>query len=130
MRRAVMGFVLLTAFALLATGALSVAAQPKVELTACLKTVPGEPLGEAVYTSWDEDTRRLEVSVALGPGYEGKYRIVIDCVRLDAKLEVDSTGVGELRLDTRWGDIIPPVGEGSTICIKLDQVMTLSGKFA
>jgi hypothetical protein len=125
-----MGFVLLTAFALLATGALSVAAQPKVELTACLKDSDKNPLGEAVYTSWDGDKRRLEVSVA-GLEEGGTYRIVIDGVKLDAKLLVDPlTGAGELRLDTRNGDIIPLVGEGSTICIKLDQVMTLSGKFA
>jgi hypothetical protein len=101
-----------------------------VQLTACLKVDPGVPLGEAVYTSWDEDKRRLEVSVANPDLVEDvNYRIIINHERLDAKLVVDATGAGELRLDTRQGDVIPLVEEGYTICIKLDSEPVLSGKF-
>lgn len=127
MKKTAGAIVLATTFIMLAVGALSAVAGPVTQLTACLKIVPGEPLGEAIYSSWDNDMSRLEIAVA---GVEpGSYRIVIDCERLDTMLTVDETGAGSLRLDTRWGDTIPLIESGSTICLKLDQVVVLSGKF-
>ena len=58
-------------------------------------------------------------------------RIFIDKTKLDAKLTVDDTGAGALRLDTRWGDVIPLVEPGSKISLKncADTSIVLCGSF-
>ena len=117
MRKRTSGVLLFAVFATMAICAQSVMAGPVQTLTACIKEVPGEPLGTAVYSWWDDETRRLEITVAgVEPG--ATYCIFIDKERLDAKLVVDDTGAGALRLDTRWGDVIPAVELGSKISLK------------
>jgi hypothetical protein len=117
MRKRTSGVLLFAVFATMAICAQSVMAGPVQTLTACLKEVPGEPLGTAVYSWWDDDTRRLEITVA-GAEPRATYCIIIDKVKLDAKLVVDDTGAGALRLDTRWGDAIPEVEPGMKISLK------------
>ena len=115
------GVVLFAVFVMITMGAQSVIAGLDQTLTACLKEVPGEPLGTAVYSSWDDDKSRLEITVA--DATSGTYCIFINKTKLDAKLTVDDdgdgTGAGALRLDTRWGDVIPAVGLGSKISLKI-----------
>jgi hypothetical protein len=120
MRKRTSGVLLFVAFATMAICAQSVMAGPVQTLTACLclKEVPGEPLGTAVYSWWDDDTRRLEITVANPDSPNAEYCIFIDKVKLDAKLVVDDTGAGALRLDTRWGDAIPEVESKSKISLK------------
>jgi hypothetical protein len=115
--------------AVVAIGAQSALAGPVQSLTACLKTEPGQPLGTAVYSWWDNDTSRLEITVA--GAVPGTYCVFIDKVRLDAKLTVDDAGAGALKLDTRWGDIIPVVVSGSTISMKncADTTVVICGMF-
>ncbi len=129
MRPGAMGLALLGAVAVLAVVAQSVMAGPVQSVTACLKEEPGVQLGTAVYSWWDDDTRRLEITVA---GAEpGTYCIHVDKVKLEAKLTVDDTGAGYLRLDTRWGDAVPLIEEGSTIALKncADTTIVLCGMF-
>lgn len=118
MRKRALGFVGVAVFAMMIVGLQGVAAGPVQTLTACLKIVPGEPLGTATYSWWDEDTSRLEISVA-GVEQTGNYCVFIDKEKLaDVTFVVDDTGAGSLRLDTRWGDIIPPIESGSKIALK------------
>ena len=129
MRRKASGVMLFAVFAMLVISAQSVMAGPVQTVTACLKIVPGEPLGTAVYSSWDDDKSRLEITVA---GAEpGTYCIFINKTKLDAKLTVDDAGAGALRLDTRWGDAIPPVDLGSKISLKncADTSIAICGMF-
>ncbi len=58
--------------------------------------------------------------------------MLVDKVKLDATLVVDDTGAGSLRLDTRWGDVIPPIVPGSKIALKncADTTNVLCGSFA
>lgn len=123
------GVVLFAVFVMITMGAQGVIAGLDQTLTACLKVVPGEPLGTAVYSSWDDDKSRLEITVA--DATSGTYCIFIDKTKLDAKLTVDDTGAGALRLDTRWGDVIPLVEPGSKISLKncADTSIVLCGSF-
>ncbi|MCJ7606751.1 MAG: hypothetical protein MUO94_02755, partial [Thermoplasmata archaeon] len=107
----------------------SALAGPVQSVTACLKVEPGQPLGTAVYSWWDDETRRLEIDVAGAD--PGNYCIFVDKVRLDVKFTVDDTGVGSLRLDTRWGDSVPEILSGSNIALKncLDKSIVLCGMF-
>ncbi len=129
MRRGALGLVVMAVIAVVAIGAQSALAGPVQSLTACLKTEPGQPLGTAVYSWWDNDTSRLEITVA--GAVPGTYCVFIDKVRLDAKLTVDDAGAGALKLDTRWGDIIPVVVSGSTISMKncADTTVVICGMF-
>lgn len=129
MRRKTSGVMLFAVFAMMVISAQSVMAGPVQTLTACLKVVPGEPLGTAVYSSWDDDKSRLEITVA--GAAEGTYCVFIDKTKLEAKLTVDDTGAGALRLDTRWGDVIPAVELGSKISLKncADTSVVLCGMF-
>ena len=123
-----MGLILMSVVAVMVIGAQSALAGPVQSVTACLKVEPGQPLGTAVYSWWDDETRRLEIDVA---GAEnGTYCISIDKVHLDVKFTVEA-GVGSLRLDTRWGDFIPPVDSGSNIILKdcTDKTIVLCGMF-
>lgn len=108
-----------------------VVAGPVQSLSACLKVTPGEPLGTAVYSSWtDSDKARLELSVA--GAAPGDYCVFIDQIILDGvTFVVDDTGAGSLRLDTAWGDYIPPIIEGSKISLKNCDITdyVLCGKF-
>jgi hypothetical protein len=129
MRRKALGIVLISAIAVMAIGAQVALAGPVQSLTACLKIEPKEPLGTAVYQWWDDDTRRLEIEVA---GVEdGNYCIFVDKDKLDVKLVV-TDGAGALRLDTRWGDVVPVIESGSTIALKycVDTTIVVCGKFA
>ncbi len=129
MRRGALGLVVMAVIAVVAIGAQSALAGPVQSLTACLKTEPGQPLGTAVYSWWDNDTSRLEITVA--GAVPGTYCVFIDKVRLDAKLTVDDAGAGALKLDTRWGDIIPVIVSGSTISMKncADTTIVICGMF-
>jgi hypothetical protein len=120
----------MTVIAVVAIGAQGVLAGPVQSLTACLKVTPGEPLGTAVYSWWDDETRRLEITVA--GATPGTYCVFINKVPLaDVTLTVDDTGAGALKLDTRWGNIIPVVVSGSTISLKncADTKIVLCGMF-
>jgi len=129
MRRGALGLVVMAVIAVVAIGAQSALAGPVQSLTACLKTEPGQPLGTAVYSWWDNDTSRLEITVA--GAVPGTYCVFIDKVRLDAKLTVDDAGAGALKLDTRWGDVIPVIVSGSTISMKncADTTIVICGMF-
>lgn len=129
MARKTWGVVLFAVFAMMAMAAQGVIAGQIGSLTACLKIVPGEPLGTAVYTEWDNDVRRLEITVT--DAEPGNYCIFVDKVKLDAKIVVDDTRAGYLRLDTRWGDVIPPIVLGSKISLKncADTTIVLCGSF-
>lgn len=129
MRRGALGLVVMAVIAVVAIGAQSALAGPVQSLTACLKTEPGQPLGTAVYSWWDNDTSRLEITVT--GAVPGTYCVFIDKVRLDAKLTVDDAGAGALKLDTRWGDIIPVIVSGSTISMKncADTTIVICGMF-
>ena len=129
MRRGASVIVLMSVVAVMAIGAQIALAGPVQSLSACLKVEPKEPLGTAVYQWWDDDTRRLEITVA--GAVPGQYCILIDKEKLDAKLVVDDTGAGYLRLDTRWGDVIPAVESGSNIALKncADTTIVICGKF-
>lgn len=128
MKKKTLGVVLFAVFAIMVIGAQGVMAGPVQTLTACLKVVPGEQLGTAVYSSWDDDKRRLEITVA--GAEDGTYCIVVDKVRLDAKLTVVD-GAGSLRLDTRWGDTVPVIEFKSKISLKncADTSIVLCGSF-
>jgi hypothetical protein len=121
--------VLISIVAVMAIGAQIALAGPVQSLSACLKMEPKEPLGAAVYSWWDDDTRRLEITVA--GAVPGTYCILVDKVRLDVKLVVDDAGAGALRLDTRWGDVVPVIVSGSTISLKncADTTIVICGKF-
>lgn len=129
MRRGALGLVVMAVIAVVAIGAQSALAGPVQSLTACLKTEPGQPLGTAVYSWWDNDTSRLEITVT--GAVPGTYCVFIDKVRLDAKLTVDDAGAGALKLDTRWGDVIPVIVSGSTISMKncADTTIVICGMF-
>jgi len=123
------GAVAFAVFAALAMAATGASAGLIGSMTACLKVVPGEPLGTAVYTEWDNERRVLEITVA---GAEpGNYCIFVDKVKLDAKLYVDSTGAGYLKLDTNWGDDVPIIVLGSKIALKwcADTTVVMCGSF-
>jgi len=123
------GFVAIAVFALMVIGLQAVAAGPVQTLTACIKIVPGEPLGTATYSWWDDGKSRLEISVA--GVVPGEYCIIVDQVKLDVTFVVDDTGAGSLRLDTRWGDVIPVIVLGSNIALKncADSTIVLCGSF-
>lgn len=110
-------------------GMQGVLAGPVQSLTACLKTEPGQPLGTAVYSWWDDDTARLEITVA--GAVPGTYCIFVDKVKMDVKFTVDDTGAGALKLDTRWGNVIPVIVAGSTISMKncADTTIVICGMF-
>ncbi len=116
MRLGAMELVMMSVVAVMMIGAQSALAGPVQSLTATLKAEPGVPLGTAVYSWWDDDTRRLEIEVA--DADEGKYCVFIDKVKLGVTLTVDDLGVGSLRLDTRWGDVVPVIESGSIISMK------------
>ena len=116
MRRGALGIVLMAITAVAVIGMQGVLAGPVQSLTACLKTEPGQPLGTAVYSWWDDDTARLEITVA--GAVPGTYCIFVDKVKMDVKFTVDDTGAGALKLDTRWGNVIPVIVAGSTISMK------------
>ncbi|MCJ7489692.1 MAG: hypothetical protein MUO87_06075 [Thermoplasmata archaeon] len=130
MKRKTSGVVLFAVFAMVTMGAQSVMAGPVQTLTACLKEVPGEPLGTAVYSWWDDGKSRLEITVADAEP-DATYCIFIDKTKLVAQLTVDGTGAGALRLDTRWGDAIPVVELGFKISLKNcpDMTSVLCGSF-
>ena len=130
MKRKTSGVVLFAVFAMVTMGAQSVMAGPVQTLTACLKEVPGEPLGTAVYSLWDDGKSRLEITVTDAEP-DVIYCIIVDKTRLDVQLTTDSTGAGALRLDTRWGDVIPPIVDGSKISLKdcEDMSSVLCGSF-
>jgi hypothetical protein len=124
---------LMAAIAVALIAAQGVVAGPVQSLSACLKVTPGEPLGTAVYSSWtDSDKARLEISVA---GAEpGNYCIFVNQIKLEGvTFVVDETGAGSLRLDTAWGDYVPPIVDGSKISLKncdiTDYTYVLCGKF-
>ena len=129
MRRGVTGIVLMSVIAMMAIGSISALAGPVQSVTACLKTVPGEPLGTAVYSWWDDETSRLEITVA--GAVPGTYCVFVDKVKLDVKVIVDDAGAGALRLDTRWGDVIPVIEAGSVISMKncADTTIVICGMF-
>jgi len=128
MRKRALGIVLISAIAVMAIGAQIALAGPVQSLTACLKMEPKQPLGTASYSRWDDDTRRLEIEVAGVP--DGTYCISIEKVPLEAKLVVVD-GAGSLRLDTRWGDVIPAVELEDRINLKncADTSIVLCGMF-
>jgi hypothetical protein len=129
MKRGALGLVLMSFVAVAVIAAQGALAGPVQSVTACLKVEQGQQLGTAVYSWWDDDTSRLEITVA--GATPGTYCILIDKVKLDAKLVVDDLGAGYLRLDTRWGDSIPPVEAGSKIALKncADTTIVLCGMF-
>ena len=129
MRRGALGLVLMTVIAVVAIAAQGALAGPVQSLTACLKVTPGEPLGTAVYSWWDDETARLEITVA--GAAPGTYCIFVDKVKMDVKFTVDDTGAGYLKLDTRWGDVIPDIVAGSTISMKncADTTIVICGMF-
>lgn len=129
MRRLSVGIVLMTAIVMFAMVAQIAAAGPVQQLTACLKEEPKVPLGTAVYSWWDDEVRRLEMTVA--GATPGTYCIYIEQVKLDVVFTVDDTGSGALKLDTRWGDTIPVVLSGYHISLKncADNTVVLCGMF-
>lgn len=130
MRRGALGLIVLGVVAIMAIGAQTALAAPVQSLTACLKMEAGQPLGTAVYTLWDNDKARLEIAVA--EAIPGEYCVSIDKVPLKVKLTVDEvTKSGSLRLETNWGDFIPPVLEGSKITLKNcdDPTIVICGMF-
>lgn len=129
MRRKTLGIIVMAAVAVVAISAQSALAGPVQSVTACLKMVPGEPLGTAVYSWWDDDTSRLEIAVA--GAVPGTYCVFIDKVKMEFTFTVDDAGAGSLRLDTRWGDAIPVIVAGSTISMKncADTTIVLCGMF-
>lgn len=129
MRRGTLGIIAMSVVAVMMIGAQGALAGPVQSVTACLKTVPGEPLGTAVYSWWDDDTSRLEIVVA--GAVPGTYCVFVDKVKLDVKFTVDDAGAGALRLDTRWGDAIPIIESGSTISMKncADTTIVICGMF-
>jgi len=128
MRRRTIGVFVMSILAVVAICAQFALAGPVQSVTACLKIEPKVPLGTAVYSWWDDDTRRLEIEVS--DVADGNYCIFVDKVKLDAKLVVVD-GAGALRLDTRWGDAVPLIESGSTIALKycLDTTVVICGKF-
>lgn len=109
----------MTVVAVVLIGAQSAFAGPVTSVTACLKEEPKVPLGTAVYSSWaDDDKARLEIAVA--GATPGTYCIFIneELLSPDIKFVVDDAGVGELRLDTQWGDDIPVITSGMKISLK------------
>lgn len=129
MRRGALGLVVIAVVAVMAMAAQSALAGPVQSVTACLKTEPGTPLGTAVYSWWDDDTSRLEITVA--GAVPGTYCIFVDKVKMDVKFTVDDTGAGYLKLDSRWGDVIPVIVAGSTISMKncADTTIVICGSF-
>lgn len=129
MKKTVVGFVAIAVFAMTVVGLQGVVAGPVQTLSACIKVVQGEPLGTATYSWWDDGKARLDIAVdSLVPG---DYCIVVDQVKLDAILTVDDSGAGSLRLDTRWGDVIPVIVVGSNIALKncADETIVYCGSF-
>ena len=138
------GVVLFAVFVMLVMSAQSVMAGAGSfqTLTACLKENPGEPLGTAVYSSWEKNGRStLEITVAATEDYEGTYCIYIialDGVKtlLEPTLSVDDTGAGSLMLDTWLEDEIPLIVSEWKISLKecgygppdVDRIV-LCGKF-
>jgi hypothetical protein len=118
MKRGALGLVLMSFVAVAVIAAQGALAGPVQSVTACLKVEQGQQLGTAVYSWWDDDTSRLEITVA--GATPGTYCILID-----------DLGAGYLRLDTRWGDSIPPVEAGSKIALKncADTTIVLCGMF-
>ncbi len=129
MRRGALGIVLMAITAVAVIGMQGVLAGPVQSVTACLKMEPGQPLGTAVYSWWDDDTARLEIEVA--GAVPGTYCIFVDKVKMDVKFTVDDTGAGALKLDTRWGNVIPVIVAGSTISMKncADTTIVICGMF-
>lgn len=128
MVRKTSGIILFAAFAMAVMVAQSVVAAPVSTVTACLKEEPKIPLGTAVYSLWDNDRARLDISVS-GVA-DGTYCIFINQVLLEdvQLLVVDSAG--SLRLDTNWGDEIPPIEAGSKIALKhCETDLVLCGMF-
>ncbi|MDH3364447.1 MAG: hypothetical protein OEM29_00340 [Thermoplasmata archaeon] len=144
MRRKASGVILFAVFAMLVMSAQSVMAGAGSfqTLTACLKENPGEPLGTAVYSSWEKNGRStLEITVAATGDYEGTYCIYIidldgEKTLLEPTLFVDDTGAGSLMLDTWLEDVIPPIASEWKISLKecgygppdVDRIV-LCGKF-
>ncbi|MDQ1372466.1 MAG: hypothetical protein QG582_1382 [Candidatus Thermoplasmatota archaeon] len=129
MRRKTLGIIVMAVVAVMAISAQTALAGPIQSVTACLKMEPGVPLGTAVYSWWDDETSRLEISVA--GAVPGTYCVFIDKVKMEFTFTVDDAGAGSLRLDTRWGDVIPVIASGSTISMKncADTTIVLCGMF-
>ena len=129
MAKKTLGIVLFAVFAMMAMSAQGVMAGPVQTLTACLKEEPQIPLGTAVYSLWDNDRSRLEITVA-GVTVDGTYCIFINQVLLpDTQITVVD-GAGSLTLDTNWGDEIPLIVSGWKISLKsCDTDNVLCGMF-